>query len=136
MRNYRVADAVLVSGLAEWPGCRSIVEVHCQREQQGQTTVETRYYLSSLAPDAKTLAHAIRSHWSIENSLHWVLDVEFDEDRNRIRTASAPENLAVLRHLAINLLRKEKTFRGGTGKKRLKCCLSNQYPEKVLAGAV
>jgi len=136
VRNYRVADAVLVSGLAEWPGCRSIVEVHCQREQQGQTTVETRYYLSSLAPDAKTLAHAIRSHWSIENSLHWVLDVEFDEDRNRIRTASAPENLAVLRHLAINLLRKEKTFRGGTGKKRLKCCLSNQYLEKVLAGAV
>ena len=107
-----------------------------QREQGDETTCEARYYLSSLDPDGKSLAHAIRSHWGIENSLHWVLDVEFDEDRNRVRKDFAPENLAVLRHLAINLLRKEKTFGGGAGKKRLKCCLSNLYLAKVLAGAV
>ena len=82
------------------------------------------------------LSRAIRSHWSIENSLHWVLDVEFDEDRIRVRKDFAPENLAVLRHVAVNLLRREKTFRGGAGKKRLKCCLSNSYLTRVLGGVV
>ena len=136
VRDYRVASALLVPELSEWPGCKAIIEVTAQREQSGKTSCETRYYLSSLSPDARNLAHAIRSHWGIENSLHWVLDVEFDEDRNRVRKDFAPENLAVLRHVAINLLRKEKTFRGGAGKKRLKCCLSNLYLARVLAGAV
>ena len=94
-------------------------------------TTELRYYLSSLPADAAALNRAIRAHWGIENRLHWVLDIAFDEDRSRARTDHAPENLAVLRHLALNLLRRDPA-RGSIAKKRFRAALDTDYLCAVL----
>lgn len=134
-RQYQVVEAHLIPELAGWPGCQSAAMVTSTREIGDKKSTESRYYISSLPPVATSLAKAIRGHWGIENSLHWVLDVEFDEDRSRVRLGEAPENLAVVRHVAINLLKREKSMKGSTGKKRLKCCMSNNYLGKVLFGA-
>lgn len=134
-RNYQVVKASDIPELAGWPGCKSAAVVTSTREIGDQKSTESRYYISSLLPNAETIAKAIRGHWGIENSLHWVLDVEFDEDRSRVRKGESPENLAIVRHVAINLLKREKTLKGSTGKKRLKCCMSNKYLGKVLFGA-
>ena len=135
-RRYSVAPAADLPELSDWPGIQSIARVESTREIKETVSSETRYYIMSISPDAKTAAAAIRAHWSVENSLHWVLDVTFDEDRNRVRRDSAPENLAVVRHLALNLLKKEKTLKTSIKKKRLKCAMSNDYLTKVLAGAI
>ena len=75
----------------------------------GETSCEARYYISSLAPDPQRLGEAIRTHWSVENPLHWVLDIAFREDECRIRNGHAPENFTLLRHLAVSALNQEKT---------------------------
>lgn len=92
----------------EWKGLRSIAAVKAQRIIRGESSSQTRYYISSLPGDAKRIADAVREHWAIENSLHWVLDVTLGEDRSRIRKDSAPENLATLRRIAVNMIRKGK----------------------------
>lgn len=89
-----------------WPGLHSIVLIESQRKVKGVTSTERRYYLSSLHKSAGDLLAIIRSHWQIENSLHWILDVIFDEDRHRARKDHAPANLAMLRQLALNLLKR------------------------------
>ena len=123
---------------AEWKHLRTVVMVCAERQLNGQTTVKTRYYLSSLggetAGTARTALAAIRRHWTIENQLHWVLDIAFREDDSRIRTAHAPENFAVLRRIALNRLAREKTARIGIKAKRLKAAWSEHYLLKVLAG--
>jgi len=134
-REYMVASAEGIVELAEWPNCNSIAKTSTSREFQDKITYETRYYILSIPPNVKASAQAIRSHWAIENSLHWVLDVEFDEDRCRIRRDCAAENVAALRHIAINLLKREKTLKASMPKKRLKCAMSNNYLAKVLMGA-
>jgi len=133
-RTYNVVEASAIPELFDWPGCKSAVMVISTREIRNKISTESRYYISSLKPESTVLAKAIRNHWGIENSLHHVLDVEFNEDQSRVRTGESPENLAVIRHTAINLLKKEKSMRGSTGKKRLKCCMSNEYLGKVLFG--
>ena len=93
--------------------------VEAEREVGGKKTVERRYYLSSLPLGVETFAKAVRGHWSVENSLHWVLDVQMREDDSRARTGHAAENLATLRRLALNLLKREATKkRGIRGKQR------------------
>ena len=87
----------------------SVVKVTAQREHKGHTTVKSRYYISSLPGEADQLLNAIRTHWSIENSCHWVLDVAFDEDRCRIRKENGSQNFAILRRIALNLLKGEKS---------------------------
>lgn len=89
----------------EWKGLRSVVAVELEREEKGETTVERRYFITSLAPDAKNLAEVVRSHWSIENNLHWSLDVVFGEDASRARTGNAATNQSTTRRLAQNLLK-------------------------------
>jgi predicted transposase YbfD/YdcC len=94
----------LIRGVENWSGLQSIAMVICTRIIAGQETRHIRYYISSLPSDAERLLHVVRKHWSIENQLHWVLDVALNEDRSRVCKDQAPENLAVLRHIALNLL--------------------------------
>jgi predicted transposase YbfD/YdcC len=118
---------------AEWAGLRSFIMVEAEREVLGQAvTVERRYFISSLAADAKQALRAVRGHWQVENSLHWVLDVAFREDACRTRTAHAPENLATLRHIAVNLLKQERSCKLGVKSKRLKAGWDESYMLKVL----
>ena len=95
-------------------------------------TRETRYYLLSFARKVETFARAVRSHWGIENSVHWVLDIVFREDDSRVRTGHADHNLAVLRHIALNLLRLEQTANVGVKTRCLKAGWNSQYLLKVL----
>lgn len=88
-----------------WPGLTSIVEISSTRTINGETTKCKRYYLSSLKPNAKKQAKIIRSHWSIENNLHWIMDTAFKDDRSRICQGNAPENLSVIKHFCFNLLK-------------------------------
>lgn len=97
----------------DWPGLACLAQVVNERTMRGRTTTETRYYLSSLANNAEEILSAVRSHWGIENSLHWVLDVAFREDESRVRIGYAQENLAAVRKLALMLLRQEKSGQAG-----------------------
>jgi predicted transposase YbfD/YdcC len=106
--------------------------VESTREIQGQSSTEYRYYILSLPPVASKFAEAVRGHWGIENSLHWKLDVGFREDESRIRKDNSPQNMAVMRHIALNLLKKEKTFKKGMHAKRFNAALNNDYLVDVL----
>jgi predicted transposase YbfD/YdcC len=91
-----------------WEGLRSVAVIEAVREIKGQRSVERRYYLSSLPLDAARLLQAVRSHWQVENQLHWVLDVVFNEDQSRARTGNAAENLATLRRWTLNLIKADR----------------------------
>jgi predicted transposase YbfD/YdcC len=121
-----------VTGKPLWPGLRSIAMIQAQRRIGEQVTTFVRYYLSSLPADAARFAYAARSHWKIENQLHWSLDVSFHEDANRTRTDYAPQNLAVLRHIALNLLQQERTAKASLKVKRLRAAWDTDYLRKVL----
>jgi len=116
-----------------WPGLQSVGMVEATRTVSGQTSIEQRFYLSSLAPDAPPFAQAVRKHWGVENQLHWSLDVTFREDQSRLRTGHGAENFAVLRHIALNLLRQESSTKS-LPRKRLACALNPDYLLKVLLG--
>jgi predicted transposase YbfD/YdcC len=103
---------------------------------KGKTTIESRYYISSLPNDAQKLGESVRSHWGIENSLHWVLDVGFCEDDCRIRKDNAPQNFALIRQISLNLLNPEKTSKTGVRNKRLRAGWDDDYLTKILAVAV
>ena len=92
-------------GEPRFPGLRAIAVVEAEVERDGAISRERRHYLSSFPLDAKLFAHAVRCHWHVENRLHWVLDVVFHEDLSRLRSGAGPQNMATVRHLAMNLLR-------------------------------
>ena len=117
----------------QWPGLRSFGLVEAQRTVGEHTSIERRYYLSSLpGNDAQQLSSAVRSHWGIENSLHWVLDVAFREDDCRVRQGHADENFATLRRIALHLLKHEQTAKVGFQTKRLMSGWDENYLLKVL----
>lgn len=111
----RVLPAQGVVDPAEWPKCKTIARIDAVRldpAKSGAPAMEHRYYLSSRDLDAVALAQAVRSHWGIENQLHWVLDVNFGEDASHLRKDHAPQNLALLRKIALNLIRTDTTCPG------------------------
>jgi predicted transposase YbfD/YdcC len=135
-KEYRWYQAMAVpAGLrnaAAWPDLRSICRVTRVFTDAGQEKSAVRYFISSLKADAATLAKAIRSHWGIENGLHWVLDMYFAEDRSRARTDHAPANLALLRRWVLSLLRQEKTLACGLEKKRLQAAWNDTVRETLI----
>ena len=106
--------------------------VKAERRVAGKTSFENRYYITSLSGDAMQFGRAVRSHWGIENSLHWVLDVGFREDDSRVRSGNAAQNFAVLRYIALNLLKQEKTAKCGVKARRKKAGWDEKYLLKVL----
>lgn len=118
----------------KWAGLKSIVLVKSKViiVQTGEIKTENRYFISSLELDAKKILRAVRAHWNIENCLHWTLDVVFHEDDSRMRVGDEPENFSIIRKIALNYLRNEKTAKVGVKGKQLKAALDVQYLETVL----
>jgi len=127
------ADIAWLRERHNWEGLQSIIAVTAKRETDHKVTEETRYFISSLdANDPKRLERVVRAHWAIENNLHWVLDIAFDEDSNRTRKGNSAANLAVIRHIAMNLIKTEKTSKVGVKIKRLKAGWDNDYLLRVI----
>ena len=126
----RDVDAIRDRG--RWPDLRSVIVVVSERTVNGESTYERRYYISSRKAGAKTFLEAIRGHWGIENSLHWVLDVGFDEDRSRLGKDHGPENLALLRRLAVSVLKQANGGKGSIRGKRLTAGWDNDFLERAL----
>jgi predicted transposase YbfD/YdcC len=131
-RYWLVRDVDWLEDKDLWKGLNSLGLVEAQRTLNGKTSTERRYYLSSLQGSAQEFAEAVRGHWGIENSLHWVLDVVFREDESRVRKGYASENLAMLRHMALNLLKQNKTSKNSIKGKRLTAGWNNDFLAEVL----
>ena len=117
---------------ARWCGLRSVAMIESTRQIGEHSSTERRYYITSLGADAKRLGKAIRGHWGIENSMHWVLDVAFGEDQCRARVKNAAQNFAILRRIVINLLRADPTTKVGAKTKRLKASADDRYRAHIL----
>lgn len=127
-------DLENITNRENWKTLSSIVMIESERTLNNNTSIEHRYYICSSQSGAEEILEATRAHWSIENSLHWVLDVAFREDDARLRKDNGPENFAILRHVALNLLKKEKTAKVGVNNKRLIAGWDISYLKKVLNG--
>ena len=118
-------------GEPRFPGLAVVGMVEAEVERAGTTSIARRYYLSSMALDAATFARAVRAHWGIENRLHWVLDVVFRDDLARLRTRHGPENMATIRHMAVNLVR-DAHGQHSLKVRRKKAAWNNDYLETLL----
>lgn len=121
-------------GFENWKNLRSLVKVRCRRQTANGTSQEERYFITSQQASAKHLLKAVRDHWSIENGLHWVLDIAFSEDTSRVRKDHAPENMAILRHIALNLLKQDTTLNLGIKNKRLVAAWNNDFLIQLFSG--
>jgi len=115
-----------------WKGLRSFGMVESTRIVKGETTTERRLFLSSLPLDVQTFAHAVRSHWGIENSLHWSLDMTFREDDSRARTRNAAQNVATLRRIALNLIKTDRSKNSSQRYKRIIAALDPKFLQRLL----
>ncbi len=131
IRSIYTTEARELPMSTEWKGLKTVGVVISEREEKNKKSTQLRYYISSLENNAQLFAKAVRSHWEIENSLHYVLDVSFREDECRIRKGEAPENFAVLRHIARNLLQREKT-KMSIKQKQFRAACDNTFLAKVL----
>ncbi len=120
---------------AEWKDLKSVVVVTSCRRIDGQETWESRYHITSHAPQAARLGTAIRKHWGIENGQHWVLDITFGEDARRQQDRNGAANLAAVRRLAVSLLRQDTTLKRGAKCKRFACALDPNYLLRIIHNA-
>ncbi len=135
IRRYRcTSDLAWLDPRGRWKGLLSVCAVESERHIGEEMSREVRHFIASIPADPKLWADATRGHWGIENKLHWRLDVAFREDESRVRKGHADENLAVLRHMALNLLTQEKSNKRGTQTKRRRAGWDDKYRLKVLAG--
>lgn len=119
--------------IQNWKGLKSVIMLTSMREIGDKISEENRFYISSLKTDVERAAEAIRGHWGVENSLHWTLDVTFDDDKSRVRKDNAPQNFGIVKKIAINALKLEKSLKGlSLVGKRLKAAMENQYLEKLV----
>ena len=133
---WTISDAEVLCylrGFENWKNLLTVSRIRAQRLMGEESSCEDRYHIASIT-GAKRVLWAVRSHWGIENELHWTLDIAFDEDRCRVRKDNGPENFAILRHIALNLLKHEKTCKRGIKGKRLLAGWKEDYLLKVLAG--
>lgn len=128
---YLLKDLDWLENKKAWCGLNSVGIVVSTRKTRGKTTTETRFYITSLKSNAKRFANGVRRHWEVE-MLHWTLDVVFDDDQCRKRAEKSAENFAVIRHIALNLLKKEQTFKASIVRKQFRAALTEDYLEKVL----
>lgn len=132
-RRVWVSDRIdWLSQRSDWRGLRSLVMVESVREMGNKATQERRCFISSLPADAERAGRMIRAHWGIENSLHWVLDMAFNEDQSRARIGHAAENLATIRRFSLNLLRHAKGSKLGLKNKRLRAAYDDDFRAEVL----
>lgn len=137
IRRVLVSDEIKALGKVAngWVGLASIIRVESVRDVDGVVSTEQRLYLSSLkGTDAVRLGDLVRGHWSVENQLHWQLDVSFNEDQRRIRKGHGAENFSRLCRMALNLLKQDKTTKAGIHAKRLKAALDGDYLLKIIGG--
>ena len=135
-RVFACADLTPFATLADWPGLATVVAVETIRgiPGRGKVTAEIRHYLSSAKLPPEALAAAIRSHWRVENGLHWVLDVGFREDASRVRERNAARNLALLRKIALNLARSDTTLKASLKGKRKYAGWDDTFMATLMAG--
>lgn len=131
-RYYQSAELDWFADRAAWAGLQTVGLVEATREVRGKKTVERRYYLSSLPLDVKTFARAVREHWGVENQVHWVLDVQLNEDQSRARCGHAAENLGLLRRLVLNQLRRDTRCQTGIKGKQLNASWDHAYLQSLL----
>ena len=116
-----------------WKGLRTIIMIESEREEKGGKSIERRFYISSCTADPEKMLQTIRLHWGVENTLHWILDMSFGEDQSRIRKGNAPENMAIIRHTALNMLQKAKQKRQSIKRLRKLAGWENSVLELVLS---
>lgn len=132
-RYWTMGNTDYLIGAEKWAGLKSIGMVESERQVNGKISLERRYYILSIENDVNKFAEAVRSHWSIENQLHWILDVGFREDASQSSLGYSAENLAVIRHVGLNLLSQDKKTKVGIKGKRLKAGWNDSYLKQVLS---
>lgn len=132
-RQYYVCNEISwLQDRHEWAGLQGVGCVVSRRTVNGQTSTEKRFFIYSKSMTPQEFAERQRQHWGIENALHWVLDVGYNEDKSRIRKDNAAENMAVIRHITLNMLKQEKTLKVGINAKRMRCAWDNSYLNHVM----
>ena len=131
-RLYALVDVEDAPFAKDWPGCKTVGRAILERTKDGKTSVETRYYISSLGLEISRFSSAVRGHWGVENGLHWALDVIFDEDKHRFQDRLGAANLSLLRKVALAILSEDKTLKCGRASKQMRAATSASYREHVL----
>jgi predicted transposase YbfD/YdcC len=135
-RYYAFGQLDCLAKPEQWPGLKMFGVVQSERTTKGKTSQEQRLYIGSIPVQARKLAHAVRSHWEVENRLHWCLDVCLNDDQARARVKNSAQNPATIRRMVLNILRLDKSRKGGIKARRLVANTSDQYREQLLGLAI
>jgi predicted transposase YbfD/YdcC len=122
--------------IKKWNSLKSLVMLRSYRTIKDHTSEEVRFFISSISPNAERSLKAVRKHWGIENALHWTLDLTFREDESRVRKGASPENLAIMRHIALNVIKRDTSIKAGIKRKRLNAALLDDYRAPLIRQAI